>query len=157
MKKNSVLPGIILILIGFYFLLKQFDMALPYSDVIISWQSILVAIGAVLSFQGFSNKDDNKMFGGIILLGLGLYFHATSTFNLLGGHWAYYTLIISLAFFMKYFVNKRDGLAPAFVLLAISAMALFSGSITAWFQDFQAFWPVLLIGLGIYFLFFKKN
>lgn len=157
MKKNSVLPGLILIMIGLYFLLKQFNISFPYSEIIFSWQSILVLIGAIMSFQGFSNKDDNKMFGGIILLGLGIYFHATGPFQVLNGHWAYYTLIISIAFFMKYFVNKRDGLAPAFVLLAISAMALFSGTITSWFQDFQAFWPVLLIGLGIYFLFFKKN
>lgn len=156
MKRNSILPGIFLVIIGLYFLLKQMNITIPYSDLLVTWPSILVIIGLILAFQGFSNRDDNKMFSGTLLLGFGIYFHGVITFNYWKYHWAFFTLVISIAFFMKYFVNKRDGIVPGFILLGISALYFFSGYITHYIGEFQAFWPIALIGIGIYFIFFKK-
>ncbi|SDZ05050.1 hypothetical protein SAMN05421736_105228 [Evansella caseinilytica] len=160
MKRNHLLPGFFLIVIGLYFLLKQFNISFPYSHLIFTWQSILLILGLVFAFQGFSNRDEHKMFSGIIMLGLGVYFHSIHHFHFLNAHWGYFTLIISIAFFMKYFVNKRDGIVPGMILLIISLIALNAGNVTQWFNiftKFNNFWPVLLIFVGIYLVFFRKK
>ncbi|MDQ0256483.1 uncharacterized membrane protein HdeD (DUF308 family) [Evansella vedderi] len=161
MKKNSVLPGIILILVGLYFLLQQYSISIPFTDTILTWPMILIAIGVVQAYQGFSNRDDNKMFSGMVLLGLGVFFHGAHTANLWGYHWGYFTLIVSIAFFMKHFVNKREGIVPGMILLLLTGFALYSHQLVSWlqklFSGFERFWPILLIGIGIYLLFFRKK
>ncbi|MDG5786893.1 DUF5668 domain-containing protein [Evansella sp. AB-P1] len=161
MKKNGALPGVILILIGLYFLLQQLNIPIPFSNVIFNWPSILVAIGIVLAYQGYSNRDDNKMFSGSILLGLGVLFHGAYTFHYWSYHWGYFTLVVSIAFFMKHFVNKRDGLVPGTILLIISAFAIYSNQLVTWiqrfFSGFDKFWPIIFIGIGLYLLFFRKK
>ncbi|WP_096189585.1 LiaI-LiaF-like domain-containing protein [Evansella halocellulosilytica] len=161
MRRNSFLPGVILIGIGIYFLLQQFSISFPYSSVIFSWPTILVLIGVITAYQGFSNRDDSKMFTGITLLGLGTLFHGVHTFGQWSYHWGYFTLIVGIAFLMKYSVNKREGLIPAFILFAITAFALFSSEVSSWIRQvaggFEMFWPVVLIGAGMYLLFFRKK
>ncbi|MFA9558635.1 LiaI-LiaF-like domain-containing protein [Evansella sp. AB-rgal1] len=161
MKRNNVIPGIILILVGLYYLLKQFQISIPFSDSLFAWPSILVAIGFVLAFQGHSNRDDNKIFSGTILLGLGVFFHGIHTFHLWSYHWGYITLIVSIAFFMKHFVTKRDGIVPGIILLIISLFALYSYQVTTWiqtfFSTFDTFWPIIFIGIGVYLLFFRRK
>ncbi|RKL65956.1 hypothetical protein CR203_17950 [Salipaludibacillus neizhouensis] len=161
MKSKQALPGLILVIIGIYYLSQQFAFSLPYTEIVLKWPSILFLIGMILSWQGFSNKDDNKMFSGIVLLGLGTLFHGIHTFGYWNYNWPYFTLIISFAFFMKYFVNKRDGITPAIILLLISASALFLPQLMARYQNlmtgYESYWPVILIIIGIYLLFFKKR
>ncbi|ADU31374.1 LiaI-LiaF-like domain-containing protein [Evansella cellulosilytica] len=160
-NNNNLFPGIILISVGLYFLLRQFNISFPFSDTVFTWPSILVVIGIVLAFQGFSNRDDTKMFSGSVLLGLGVFFHGAHTFSSWGYHWGYFTLIISIAFFMKYFVHKKDGLTPAIVLLIISGFALYSDKVFSWLNNltssFDLIWPIALVVVGIYVLFFKKR
>ncbi len=154
-------PGFILIIIGLYFLLQQLNISIPFAHVLFAWPSILFIIGLVLSFQGFSNKDDNKMFSGMMLLGLGVFFHGVHTFGYWSYYWGYFTLIISVAFFMKYFVGKRDGLAPGIVLMIITLFAFYNHFISTWvkqfFGGFDVIWPIILIGVGIYLIFFRKR
>jgi hypothetical protein len=161
MKSKQALPGIILVVIGLYLLSQQFNFTLPYSDIILMWPSILLLIGLVLSWQGFSNRDDHKMFSGTILLGLGILFHGVITFNYWTYQWPYFTLIISVAFFLKYFVNKRDGITAGVVLLIISVSAMFFSTITQWmnsiYSGFDSLWPIILIIIGLYLLFFRKK
>lgn len=161
MKSKQTLPGLILVIIGMYYLSQQFDFSLPYTNIVLKWPSILFLIGLILSWQGFSNKDDNKMFSGVVLLGLGTLFHGIHTFQYWDYNWPFFTLIISFAFFMKYFVNKRDGMTPAIILLLISASALFLPRLLDHYHNlltgYESFWPVILIIVGIYLLFFKKR
>ncbi|MCE7793468.1 DUF5668 domain-containing protein [Salipaludibacillus sp. CUR1] len=161
MKSNQALPGIILIAAGIFFLTRQFNFTFPYGDLLFQWPSILIIIGFVLSWQGFSNRDDHKMFSGIVLLGLGILFHGIYTFNYWTYEWPYFTLIIALAFLLKYAVNKRDGAGPGFILLIISAAALFYSTITEWayslHSSVETIWPGLLILIGVYLLFFRKR
>ncbi|WP_078595150.1 LiaI-LiaF-like domain-containing protein [Evansella clarkii] len=159
-RKNS-LPGLLLIAAGLYFLLNQFNISVPYSDVLFTWQSVLLFIGLIMSWNGFSNRDDNKMFLGITLLGLGVYFHGVMTFGSWSYHWGFFTFIAGAAFFMKYFVNKREGLVPAVILIAVSLYALYSGQVMNYLRStiagFESFWPFILIILGVYLLFFRKK
>ncbi|MBU9710979.1 LiaI-LiaF-like domain-containing protein [Evansella tamaricis] len=161
MKNNSMFAGIILITIGLYFLLQQLDIGIPFAHVLFAWPSILFFIGIVLAFQGFSNRDDNKMFSGMVLLGLGVFFHGVHTFGYWSYYWGYFTLIVSVAFFMKYFVNKREGLTPALILLVISAFAFYNHVLSNWiktvFSGFDLIWPILFIVIGVYFIFFRKR
>jgi len=161
MKSNQVLPGVILVVVGTYFLSNQLNFTLPYSEILLKWPSILLFIGLVLSWQGFSNRDDQKMFSGTILLGLGVLFHGVHTFDYWNYQWPYFTLIISVAFFLKYFVNKRDGITTGVILLFISIIALFFSTISQWMNSihsgFDSYWPVVLIVIGVYLIFFRKK
>lgn len=160
MKSNQALPGIILVIIGAYFLAQQFNFTLPYMDILLNWPSILLLTGLVLFWQGFSNRDDHKVFSGVILLGLGILFHGVHTFQYWNYQWPYFTLIISIAFFLKYFINKRDGITTGVILLIISIAALFFSTITQWlnsiYSGFDSLWPVILILIGIFLLIRKK-
>ncbi|PYZ93664.1 hypothetical protein CR194_10930 [Salipaludibacillus keqinensis] len=161
MKSNRTLPGVMLIIVGIYFLSQQFDFSLPYTDILLKWPSILLFFGLALTFQGFSNRDDHKMFSGIVLLGFGILFHAIHTFEYWNFQWPYFTLVIAIAFLCKYFVNKRDGAATGIILLLISASALFFTSIMEWLHSIHpaldSYWSVILILVGLYLLFFRKK
>ncbi|WP_096435970.1 LiaI-LiaF-like domain-containing protein [Alteribacter populi] len=161
MKRNNLIPGLVLIAIGFYFFAKQMDWNIPFAQVVFAWPSILVVIGLMFCFQAFSNKDESQTFSGVTLLGFGLHFHAVHTFSLWSHHWGYFTFILGVAFLAKYSVRKAEGLLPGIVLLAISILSLFYQGVFDWIREslgiFQQYWPLIFIVIGIYLLFFKKK
>ncbi|SDN57997.1 LiaI-LiaF-like domain-containing protein [Alkalicoccus daliensis] len=161
MKSNNILPGIILLVTGLYFLAGQWEVAIPFTEELLRWPTILLGIGAVLMWLGFSNKDAQHMFSGAVLTGLGVLFHGSYTFQLWQHDWPYFTLVIGIAFLLKYFVNKRDGLGTGLILLAITAAALFSAHLLQLLQFIPEavlpFWPLLFIIAGVYLIFFGRS
>ncbi|WP_147803476.1 LiaI-LiaF-like domain-containing protein [Alkalicoccus halolimnae] len=161
MKTNHTVSGMILLFLGIYFLLQQFNISIPFAEVLFRWPSILFGLGLVFMWQGFSNKDDSSMFSGSVLTGLGILFHGSTTFEVWSLTWPYFTLVIGLAFLMKYNVRKKDGLSTGIILLLITAVGVFASQVLPLFQDtvgsFTSFWPLAFVAVGIYYLFFRKS
>lgn len=161
MKSNNVLPGLILFVIGIYFLAAQWEIHIPFADELLRWPTILFGIGAVMMWQGFSNKDGSSMFSGTVLTGLGVLFHGASTFQLWQYDWPYFTLVIGVAFLLKHSVRRREGLGTGLILLAVTAVALFSSRILPLYQNtlggWENLWPIVLIAVGVYLVFFRKG
>lgn len=158
MKRQGVFPGVLLIGVGVIFLLKNYN--IPFKNDIFSWPSILLIIGLAFLFQAYIGKDYHSIFTGFLLVGLGVHFHGLQLFSFWPDHWAMFTIIIGLAFLLRYSKTKRDGLVPGIFLLLISLVAFIYGGFIDLFGSLytyvENFWPIALIGVGIYLLFFKK-
>ncbi|KAB8134711.1 hypothetical protein F9U64_11270 [Gracilibacillus oryzae] len=159
MKKNSLL-AYLLIGIGLFFLLRELQ--LPILTDFYSWPTLLILIGAAFLINSFSGKEEKSIFPGVVLLGLGIHFHGLNHYSFWIDHWGMYTLIISIAFLLR-FAKTKQGIIPGIVLLAISIFAMFVDNQPGWFvwihelmSWIEKFWPVVLIGLGAYLLIKRK-
>ncbi|WP_047981686.1 LiaI-LiaF-like domain-containing protein [Ornithinibacillus contaminans] len=160
MKNKNSFTAYLLIGIGLYFLFRQ--LKLPIFTDFYSWPTLLIIIGLALVIYSFQTKDYQQLFSGTIILGLGIHFHGIQHYVFWIDHWAMYPLIIGIAFLVRYFKTKQ-GLVPGLILIGLSSILIFSINIPTWFDwiydiiDFIAiYWPVVLIGIGIYFLKKKK-
>lgn len=158
MKRQGVFPGVLLIGVGVIFLLRNFN--LPFRNEVFSWPSILLIIGLAVLFQAYLGKDYHSIFTGFLLVGLGVHFHGLQLFSFWPDHWAMFTIIIGLAFLFRYSKTKKGGLAPGILLLLVSLVAfVYTGFVDLFgslYTYVESFWPVALIGVGIYLLFFRK-
>jgi hypothetical protein len=162
MKNQRIFPGIILIGFGAYIFLQQtgFNILQP----LYSWPTLLIIIGIAFLGQGYSANDYEGILPGVILVGFGLHYHLagqvsfwpTNTIGML-------VLILSIGFFLR-FQKTNSGLFQAFLFLVLALLLLFYDKIAGYLGLLQngmslvwKFWPLLIILIGIYFLFKKKK
>ena len=158
MKNQRVFFGILLIGIGLFFLLDSLQ--LPFALPVFNWPMILLLIGIALLFHGLLGKESQSLFPGTLLCGLGIHFLALDMFPFWPRSWGMYTLIVGIAFFVQY-VKTKKGLLTSLVLLIISIANLFYSSFQFWLSHLLSmlggFWPLILIAIGVYFLFSRKK
>lgn len=145
-----------LIAVGLYFLLKQFN--IPFLSTFTSWPTLLMLIGVVFLLNSYSSKDYGNLFSGVLILGLGIHFHGLQNYPNWIDHWAVYSFIIGIAYLVR-FIKTRNGLIPGIILVGFSSIMVFSITIPSWFNfvyllsDFlEKYWPIAIIILGIYIL-----
>ncbi|MRH42946.1 hypothetical protein GH741_09640 [Aquibacillus halophilus] len=160
MKRQNVFIGFLLVGIGAYFLLRQLQF--PILTDFYSWPSLLIIIGVAFLSHGYISNDYKNLFPGTIILGLGIHFHGLNHYSFWIDHWGIYTLIIAIAFFIR-FQKSKSGLFPGLILLVISIFAIFVPDKPSWFNWIDQaiasiinFWPIVLIVVGGYMLFNKK-
>lgn len=156
MKKQHSFIAYLLIGLGIYFLMKQ--LKVPIFTNFYSWPTLLIIVGAALLLHSRSSKDDQNLFGGTILLGLGIHFHGLAHYSFWVEHWAVYPLIVGIAFFIRYLRTKK-GLLNSLLFIGFSLLMIFSIEIPSWLQWIyqltdllEMYWPVAIIILGIYLL-----
>ncbi|MCF6092653.1 hypothetical protein L1765_01430 [Microaerobacter geothermalis] len=161
-QNNNAVLGTVLIAVGLIFLAREFD--IPYIDQLFTWQWMMVGIGLVLILFSGRGKDGGLILPGVILIGLGIHFWGTSFFSWWPTHWAIFTFIVSIGFFMYSARTKSAGASiPGIILLLISIIAFFFSGlwffIAKTFNLLENWWPVLLILVGVYLLFsqFKRR
>ncbi|GAB2560771.1 membrane-bound ClpP family serine protease [Gracilibacillus alcaliphilus] len=159
MKKNG-LVAYLLIGIGVFFLLRE--LRLPIFTNFYSWPTLLILVGASFLIYAFTSKEHKQIFPGVLLLGFGIHFHGITQYGFWVDHWGMYVLIIALAFLIRAFKTKK-GFLPGILLLLFSLFVIFVDKQPGWFSWIaevmswlERFWPILLIGLGVYLLFKKK-
>ena len=160
MRKQNYLMPLILIGVGLYFLLEQFS--IPFLDGLMTWPTLLIILGVSLLIHSYLSRDYDKLFPSIILLGLGIHFHAVVLFPNWVEHWSVYAVIIGVAFLVRY-QKTKTGLYPGLIFLFIGLFMLvsitnnqFSQSMDSLIKIIEDYWPVGLIGFGIYLLFKRK-
>lgn len=160
MKKQNALAAYVLIGIGAFFLLRQ--LKLPIFTDFYSWPTLLIIIGLALLIHSYTAKNYQNLFGGTIVLALGIHFHGLEHYSFWIDHWAVYLLIVGIAFIVRYLQTKK-GLLPGVILLIISIVFIFSIELPVWldwiydlFELIERFWPIALIILGVYLLRKKK-
>jgi hypothetical protein len=176
-KKQSLLPAIILILLGLWFLLDNLGFNLP--DVGQLWPVFIVfgGLSALWSYFTGQNRDPGQIFVGIIALGVGVFFFLF-TFNLripifgriawddMSRLWPAFVLIGGAAFIGQFiFGGFRDRSLLGWGFLAL-AIGVVSFAFTLGFLDralglqVLQFWPLLLIVIGLGILaqwFFRRR
>lgn len=160
MKKNSLLPGLLLLLFGAYFLLEQLNIELW--DGTFTWPTILVITGFALLLQAYKQNDSANILPGIVLFGVGLHFHLRGQVPFWPDHFAVIILIVGIGFLLRS-QKTKNGLFEGIVLCVIASFFLFSntllemlGIVEDGFSALQTFWPAALILIGAYLIFKKR-
>lgn len=156
MRKQHLLIAYFLIGIGVYFLIKQVDLAIFQS--FYGWPTVVMIVGLSFLLHSYTVKEVQSLFIGVILFGLGVHFHGLKNYDFWYDHWSIYTLIVGIAFLLR-FLQTKSGLIPAIVLITISVIMIFSISLPDWFSGIygiiefiETFWPVVLIVIGVLLL-----
>lgn len=152
MRKQNTFIAYLLIGIGLFFLLKQFN--IPLLNNFYSWPTLLIIVGGALLFHSYTVKEHQNILGGAIVLGIGIHFHGLENYSIWISDWAVYPLIVGIAFFLQFLQTKR-GFVPSVILIGISSFFLFASQMPAWFGKVESYWPIILIVFG--FLLLKKG
>ncbi|MDQ0244641.1 glucan phosphoethanolaminetransferase (alkaline phosphatase superfamily) [Bacillus fengqiuensis] len=161
MKKQSVFFGIMLVGLSLFLLMSRFQFPLMLK--LHSWPSLLVLVGAAMIVQAYKAHDFQQLLPGMILLTLGIHFHAVSLFFFWPKHIGMVLLIIALSFLLSS-RKSHFGLLQGIFLFSLSMLMMFSDRLKMWtalleqhFNYVWKFWPLLLLIIGLYLLFFKRK
>lgn len=160
MKNQRIFPGIILIGFGIFFFWQQANITL-FAEYM-TWPTLLMIVGFAFLYQGYSGKDYEAILPGVILTGFGLHFHVVNKLSIWPDASIAFILIIALGFLLRY-QKVGNGLFQGVLFLAIAGLLLFYNQVIGWFGTFGygavfgKFWPITLVLIGAYLLFFKKR
>ncbi|WP_077214151.1 LiaI-LiaF-like domain-containing protein [Bacillus dakarensis] len=161
MKNQRIFPGFLLLGFGIYFLLQELQVSL--FEGFGTWPTLSIIVGVGFLLQGYLAKDNEAIIPGTILTGFGLHVHFVNILEVWPDHTGIFILIIALGFLLRY-QKVRTGFFPGFLFLALALLLLFYDKTFGWISSLQIgielfwkFWPIIFIGLGAKFLFFKKK
>lgn len=156
MKRDSLVWGIVLILLGVGFLVYQWNPGLFAG---FSWPWLLLGMGAIFVVASLVTRTGGMMIPGLILLGLGgIFTYQINTGD--WGSWAYvWPLMPGLAGLGMFIGGLYDPelaeARPVGIIMAVVSLIVFAilGGIFGLDPGLLRFWPVLLILLGLFVLF----
>jgi hypothetical protein len=161
MKNQKIFTGFIFMGVGTFFFLQQMGMAL--SPQFYSWPTLLMIAGLAFLAQGYIGHDFEAILPGTILFGYGLHYHFLQSITLLSNQAGALVLFIGIGCLLRYF-KTRSGLFQAILFLILALFLLFyekftqdAGLLQNGVSIFWKFWPILLIGIGAFFLLKRKK
>lgn len=158
MKQRNTFSGILLLGIGLFYFATRMNIEIlqPY----LTWPTLLVIIGIALIMQANGGKDSSSLFSGVFLTGLGLHFHLAAKIPAWPEPLQMITLLTGISFLMQYRKTK-EGLLPGLFLTLLGIWLIFfksnTPSVENIFVKAEDFWPIILMVLGAYLMFFKKK
>ncbi|WP_409289589.1 LiaI-LiaF-like domain-containing protein [Peribacillus sp. SCS-37] len=161
MNSQRFFPGIILIAFGVYFLLEQAGIE-PFEG-FFTWPTLLLITGLSFLIGAYGGREHEAILPGVVLSGLGIHFHIVNKFQVWPDHIGVFLLIIGLGFILRA-KETKSGMFHGVLLLAISVFMLFYDKIMNWMGLLETgissawnFWPVFLIGTGLFFVMGRKK
>lgn len=161
MKNQNIIPGIILIGFGIYYYFQQIDLVL--FEQFFSWPTLMAIVGMAFLVHGYRGKAFDSILPGVILFGFGVHLHIVNHLEVWPDHLGAFILIIALAFLLRY-QKTGAGLFHGILFLILAALLLFYDQITLFLETTESgvatlwnFWPIALVLIGIYLLFFKRK
>lgn len=149
-EKKSLIWGLILIIIGLIFLGNNLGwFYLSWNNL---WPLLMVGGGILFWFGWLTNrKESGLIMPGTILIGYGLLFLYCTLYgwDYMENLWQVFLLMPGLGFLLMYLLppqHERGLLIPGFILTGMALIFWFDRTFM------QYFWPLLLIGVGVYLL-----
>ncbi len=148
-RKNSIVPGIILILIGVYLLAQRLDWPLPDFFEIYPFIFLLLAAASATRLQGWGQREG--VFGTVFFAALGVFFILRNYdfIPYIYHPWPVWLLAAGLGCLSVFIV------APSQwgMLIPASAFLLFGGAFLLREFDIiynvDRYWPIILIAIGV--------
>ena len=154
-SKNSVIPGVILILVGSWFLSRRFFEMEPFWEK--SYPILMILISCLLIWRFIQKHHSGTLFWSIVLMVLGAFFllrnYDVITYFYVDEYWPIFLIALGLGFVSLFIYQPHDwgGLIPG-------SICLFFGLVFS-FHNFQGFfwgydnvianyWPAILIFIG---------
>ena len=170
-NKTNRIIGIVFVIVGALFLLKNLDIMKPFFDIfdlgyIISrfWPSLFLLFPSFLFHYGFFNgrrKDPGLLVPGGILLVLGVTFQINMLFGMWDVTWPLNIFAVAFGLFeLYYFGNREKGLLiPIFILGGLSFIFFtsFFLRVLLGYSASKVAIPLLLIAIGLYVVFSGKR
>ncbi len=161
MKNQKIFSGIIFIGVGVFFFLQQAGITL--TPQFFSWPTLLMIAGFAFLGQGYLGGDFEAILPGTILLGYGLHYQFLQSYPFFSNQAGVFVLFIGIGCLLRYF-KTRSGLFQASLFLILALFLLFYDKFTSdlgllqnGVSYFWKFWPILLVGIGAFFLFKRKK
>jgi hypothetical protein len=155
MRRSSIVAGIILILVGLFFLLLPlFPNISGVIDMAEHWPLIIVAIGALFLFSALGGAPGLAIPGSIItgIGGLLLYQNLNDAWESWAYAWALIPGFVGIGIIIARALEgeMRRGLRSGGTLIIISLVLFMAfGAFLGGGINFGVLWAVLLIGLGL--------
>jgi hypothetical protein len=150
MKEKFYIGGMF-ILAGVLFLLSNFQIV-SFDH---SWPSFVLLPGLLFFFTFFEERKNlGLLMPAAILTCYGLLFFYCDYFGWeqMDYLWPVFILAPGIGFFLMYYLGTREK-----KLLIPGSILVFIGLINIGLQDMGSFfWPIVLIGVGLFLLLFKK-
>ncbi|MBD3290192.1 hypothetical protein GF337_15400 [candidate division KSB1 bacterium] len=163
-SKTSLLPGILLIIIGSLLLIHKLNIF--YFDWQQTYPILFILIGIMLFVSYFMNRNTNSVFWGTIIALAGVFFFLRNyhviDYYYMSEAWPVFMIILGIAFLVLFVVKPQDWgvLIPAGIFLVIGTSFLLRNLHLWYARDIiQRYWPLLLIiiGAGVILSSFKKE
>ncbi|MFW5714620.1 MAG: hypothetical protein ACOCYU_08115 [Brevefilum sp.] len=151
-RRNSIIGGIILILLGLLFLANEL---LPHTFTFWDWPFIIVGLGVIFLLWAVLAGIGGLAVPGTILAGIGgiLYYqNITGDWESWSYIWALIPGFVGLGVIISGIIdgNLKEAFTGGLTLLAISGILFFAfGSAFGLEHELFQYWPVLLIVLGL--------
>lgn len=157
--RSNVALGLVLIIVGAYFLARQFLPQLPFWDTLnFSWHFYIIAAGILIFLNGLLTGVPSMAVPAAIISGIGALLYWQDTTNNWES-WAYaWTLIPGFAgigTILQGLLGEKtkQSLRQGFNLVIVSLILFsFFASILGGWQIFGPYWPVLIILLGVWMI-----
>ena len=155
-RRSSLLGGVILVLIGAWFVAVQLVPGLAdWFQFEVTWPLLIIAIGAILLVVGLVTAAPGFAVPACIVAGVGgiLYFQATSGRWVTGSYaWGLMPSFVGLGVLLANILDGKigKGLSEGGVLIIIGLVIF--GALGAVFGELgwlTPYWPLLVVGLGL--------
>lgn len=153
MQKKLI--GFILVFFSILLLVIKTNLASIAS--FISWPFLLFFVSTVLIAVSFTNQNDKLGLIAGIGAAIGLFIWGKQYVTGWSDHWSILLLMIGCGVFLQFFINKQSLTAVIALILVLSGIFAWPGlndiaSLASIAPTLNTYWPLLLLGLGVYFM-----
>lgn len=161
MKQRKHYFAYLLIAVGFYFFITQFNH--PLIDWLHSWPVLLIGIGLWLTISHIKDSNRSFLFEGLVVVLVGIHFYGLLHLSNWPNDWSIFPFIFGLALFLA-FVSSKKHLFLSLALILLSVLFFYVDQLPNWVPllrtievEIQAHWPVIIIMVGILLVFYKRK
>lgn len=151
-RKNGVVGGVILILIGLLFLFREIA---PQYFAFMDWPFIIVGLGVVFLLWAILSGTGGLAVPGAVLAGIGgifYYQNLTGDWQSWSYIWALIPGFVGIGIIISGIIdrNYKDAFSGGLIMLLISGILFFAfGTAFGLEHQITQYWPALLIILGV--------
>lgn len=155
-KKASLIPGIILIVLGLWFLVRRFPYLSDYSFQI--YPILLILFSIFLFVEAARRHHNGALFWGSVILVIGGFFclrnYGIIPYFYADEYWPIFLVALGIGFIAMFIYHPNDWglIIPAALFLffgVVFSLRTFHGYFWHWADLITDYWPVVLIIIGV--------